>query len=308
MKERIGWYRLRRRVNVNDKILLKHILKYPSFLFNVYNESEIINFLRVRLSTEKYDPQEELKIMKAIFNTQKRQREIYKICRNRQLKSYSKILQQLSIERVKLKQCWGGAEYLCLPLFKEIARRNFIALSDIFSAYDTPDIINLLKNQKIIPGAEKNKRKVCYCLCFIGKQGSYQRWWGQAARNKTAALLGSAQIANVSMINGQTANPGLAHGKVHKVLVSGLKELAADISAFKAGEILVTTMTTPAMVPICKKARAIITDEGGICSHAAVVSREFGIPCIVGTHHATSILKDGDMVEVDAEKGIVRKI
>ena len=52
----------------------------------------------------------------------------------------------------------------------------------------------------------------------------------------------------------------------------------------------------------------IITDEGGITSHAAVVSREFGIPCIIGTKNATRMLKTGDMVEIDTEKGVVRKI
>ena len=58
----------------------------------------------------------------------------------------------------------------------------------------------------------------------------------------------------------------------------------------------------------CRKAAAIVTDEGGITSHAAIVSRELGIPCIVGTQYATKILKDGDLVEVDANKGTVKKI
>ena len=57
-----------------------------------------------------------------------------------------------------------------------------------------------------------------------------------------------------------------------------------------------------------KKAATIVTDEGGICSHAALVSRELGIPCIVGTKDATRIFKDGDIVEVDADTGVVRRI
>ena len=57
-----------------------------------------------------------------------------------------------------------------------------------------------------------------------------------------------------------------------------------------------------------RKAAAIITDEGGITSHAAIVSREYGIPCIVGTENATKVLKDGDRVEVDAIKGLVKII
>jgi pyruvate,water dikinase len=65
-------------------------------------------------------------------------------------------------------------------------------------------------------------------------------------------------------------------------------------------------MTRPEFVPLMKKAIAIVTDEGGITCHAAIVSRELKKPCIIGTKVATQVLKDGDMVEVDANSGIVR--
>jgi pyruvate,water dikinase len=65
-------------------------------------------------------------------------------------------------------------------------------------------------------------------------------------------------------------------------------------------------MTTPEYVPIMKMASAIVTDEGGISCHAAIVSRELKIPCVIGTKNATKVLKTGDEIEVDAEKGIVK--
>ena len=74
------------------------------------------------------------------------------------------------------------------------------------------------------------------------------------------------------------------------------------------GEIIVSSMTRPEMVVAMKKAAAIITDEGGITSHAAIVSRELGIPCILGTKIATKVFKNGDIAEVDANNGIVRKL
>ena len=77
---------------------------------------------------------------------------------------------------------------------------------------------------------------------------------------------------------------------------------------FHQGEILVTTMTRPEFVPLMKKAAGIITDEGGITSHAAVVSRELNVPCIVGLKDATTRLKTGDFIELDAFHGLVRKI
>lgn len=95
---------------------------------------------------------------------------------------------------------------------------------------------------------------------------------------------------------------GAVWGKVRIVL-----DPHGDV-VFTPGDILVTTMTTPEFIFVMKKAAAIVTDTGGLTSHAAIVSRELGVPCIVGTKIATQVLKDGDLVEVDAEKGVVRII
>jgi phosphohistidine swiveling domain-containing protein len=96
-----------------------------------------------------------------------------------------------------------------------------------------------------------------------------------------------------------------------KGVVRGKARIVLDphaVADFEEGCILVTTMTTPDFVFLMKKASAIVTDTGGLTSHAAIVSRELAVPCIVGTKVATQVFKDGDMVEVDAEKGVVRKI
>lgn len=79
-----------------------------------------------------------------------------------------------------------------------------------------------------------------------------------------------------------------------------------EVAPFPAGAILVTPMTQPEYVPAMKKAKAIVTDEGGLTCHAAIVSREMGIPCIIGTKIATRLIKDGDTIEVDAQQGVVR--
>ena len=76
----------------------------------------------------------------------------------------------------------------------------------------------------------------------------------------------------------------------------------------KQGDIVITEMTRPNIIAACEKAGAIVTDEGGILSHAAIVSRELMVPCVIGVRIATSVLKDGDYLEVDAQNGIVRKI
>jgi len=105
------------------------------------------------------------------------------------------------------------------------------------------------------------------------------------------------------LVQGLPASPGLAIGKVHII------PTVDRINEFQKGEILVTEMTAPDWVPAMRKAAAIITNSGGMTCHAAIVSRELGIPCIVGTasrgKSATEVVPDGIMVTVDAKLGVV---
>ena len=103
------------------------------------------------------------------------------------------------------------------------------------------------------------------------------------------------------VLKGLPASPGYASGTV-KVIRD-----ISELSKVQKGDVLVTTMTTPDMVPAMERAAAIVTDEGGMTCHAAIVSRELGIPAVVGTEKATEVLKDGDVVTVDAYKGLVYK-
>ncbi len=107
------------------------------------------------------------------------------------------------------------------------------------------------------------------------------------------------EITGNILLKGLGASPGISFGKVK--IVKDLKEL----SKVENGDVLVTEMTNPDMVVSMQKAAAIVTDEGGITSHASIVSREMGIPAVVGTGNATSLLKDGQIVTVDGFSGNV---
>lgn len=101
-------------------------------------------------------------------------------------------------------------------------------------------------------------------------------------------------------ITGFVASQGYAKGIARIVLDQ------KDFGKLKEGEILITGMTRPEFVPVMKKAGAIVTNEGGITCHAAIVSRELGKPCIIGTQNATKLIHDGDLIEVRANHGTVR--
>ncbi|MBI2136110.1 hypothetical protein HYU06_03495, partial [Candidatus Woesearchaeota archaeon] len=108
------------------------------------------------------------------------------------------------------------------------------------------------------------------------------------------------ELGDLKELHGNCASPGKVTATV-KVCRG-----ANEIAKVQKGDILVACMTQPEFVPAMKKAAAIVTDEGGLTCHAAIVSRELGIPCIIGTRKATKVLKDGMKVEVDADKGIVK--
>ncbi|HMK15582.1 MAG TPA: putative PEP-binding protein, partial [Methanomicrobiales archaeon] len=101
------------------------------------------------------------------------------------------------------------------------------------------------------------------------------------------------------LVEGQGASPGIGSGKV--AIVRDIK----DVGRVKEGDILVAKMTNPDMVPAMRRVAAIVTDEGGMTCHAAIVSRELGTPAVVGTKKATTVLREGQLVTVDGEKGLV---
>ena len=127
---------------------------------------------------------------------------------------------------------------------------------------------------------------------------------GQEAKEyaKKHLVLKEEKIKAVSEIEGKVAFPGKVVGRVR--IINGVNE----IGKIKKGEIMVSIQTMPELLPAMNKAVAFVTDIGGITSHAAIVAREMKKPCVIGTRIGTKILKDGDRVEVDATKGVVRKL
>jgi phosphohistidine swiveling domain-containing protein len=141
-------------------------------------------------------------------------------------------------------------------------------------------------------------------LLYVDPEGNTQYLYGKDAQDTWDGLDAASEGEHPQEVRGMTASRGKARGRVRIVphITNG------NAALMEQGDILVTSMTRPEFVPLMKIAGAIVTNEGGITSHAAIVSRELGIPCVIGTKIATKALREGDMVEVDADAGIVRKI
>ncbi|MFH0922921.1 MAG: phosphoenolpyruvate synthase, partial [Candidatus Micrarchaeota archaeon] len=121
----------------------------------------------------------------------------------------------------------------------------------------------------------------------------------ESVAHETQAQASAPSGSGKVILKGAGASPGVGIGPVRLVLEK------SEFYKVQEGDVLVTRMTTPDAVPAMKKAVAIVTDEGGSTCHAAIVSRELGIPCIVGTMHATQVLKEGQVITVDAKRGLV---
>ena len=123
----------------------------------------------------------------------------------------------------------------------------------------------------------------------------------QEAKTNGGGGAAAAEATQEALIKGLGASPGIASGPAR--IVAGLDQL----DKVGQGDIIVTEMTTPDMVPAMKRAAGIVTDEGGMTSHASIVSRELGVPAVVGAGNATSTLSDGQEITIDGDKGTIRE-
>lgn len=188
-----------------------------------------------------------------------------------------------------------------LGFMQLVAKRIGVKFEDTKYLLSSEIITALEEQKKILPKMMNERRKGFAMMVLNGKQymatgikGHQISQWVDEALN--------AVDASVREFKGQTACKGFSRAKVRIALQP------SEAHTLKEGEILVCPMTNPDYVPAMKRASAIVTDEGGLLSHAAIMSRELGRPCVIGTKIATKVLKNGDMVEVDATNGIVRKV
>lgn len=187
--------------------------------------------------------------------------------------------------------------YISEEIFKVISGRMKIA-PGVFRYALRGEILDILQGksvQKYI--LDRQKR-----LLYVTEKG--KTWFVRQSKIKSYlnTILVSEENITGDSVSGNVAFKGKVKGKVR--IIYGPK----DNKKVKRGDIIVTQVTTPDLLPAMIRAGAFVTDTGGITSHASIVARELKKPCVIGTQIATKIFKDGDMVEVDAEKGIVKKI
>ncbi|MFH1770856.1 MAG: PEP-utilizing enzyme [archaeon] len=179
-------------------------------------------------------------------------------------------------------------------ILTEIGKRTGFSLHEL--KYMIPEEVSEIFKKSITKKEAKERMKSCALLWVPGK---FQVITGKDVEKLRYTILGDQKKSDIKEFTGLCASVGKVTGRV-KICKS-----ATEVGKVKKGDILVAIMTRPDYVIGMKKAAAIVTNEGGVTSHAAIVARELGIPCIIGTKIATQVLKDNDLIEVDADKGKV---
>jgi phosphohistidine swiveling domain-containing protein len=197
-------------------------------------------------------------------------------------------------QRDLLNRTWDYKKGILADFLNQITKRLKLTYSP--EQYHYKELIDLLLGKKIVIPDRS--------VWIRGKFSSWKDIVGEEAKSLINAL--SHFDKNVQTISGVTSNRGQYAGRVRKIEFNIKTNYEKEIAKMKKGEILVSGSTGPEMILACKKAGAIVAEEGGVISHAAIISRELGIPCITGTHIACKVLSNGDLVEVDADNGVVR--
>lgn len=288
-----------RRNKIPQKLIAGYIKKYFYFRTDFYEAKEITpEYLMEKAKEENGDILKEIRV--ADNNFKKIREEKGKILKKFKLTKEDKkdiyFSQTISewFDRRKIGtmiQC-----YYLYSLLADIAKRYNVEYHDLaFSGHE--------ELKRFLEGGDLNKEE-------IEKRNKGVFYAFEKGKEASIFYEGASELIDLAIqpkekeLKGQVASTGRLReitGNVRVVNNPGQDE-------FNQGDILVTSMTRIEFVPLMRKAKAIITNEGGIACHAAIVSRELGIPCIIGTKTATKQLKTGDNIKMDLEKGIINKI
>jgi len=193
------------------------------------------------------------------------------------------------------KENFTHAHFHYHAILAEMARRRGLSMRQVrlLTPAETKDAL--------VDSDVPNLKARAHWTGYAHRDGQVQVLNEKEAKTVQNRLPKEAETADSEVLQGQCACPGKASGKA--VIVNTEKE----VSNIQEGDVLFSYATAPELMAAIRKASAIVTDRGGVTCHAAIVSRELNIPCVIGTRYGTGWVREGQMVEVDATQAIVRK-
>lgn len=286
----------------NDKNIQKSAKllydKYSHITLGYHNELQRdIEFYKEHIKTHKSDWQERLKAIEHKLESAIVEREKY----YNSLSSEQKIVANILSKIIEMKDSYKFNVNIIIKLldsnlFEMLSKKYSIKDIKEIKNYSFEEIINLISKNEKVKEEILQARKKRYVM--IGGLQKPLILYGKDADSYESQHL--KINTSISILKGRTACKGNAKGKA--IIVLGHKHF----NLINNGDIIVVRNTSPDYTPILKKVSAVIAEDGGLTAHVSVISRELNIPCIVGVQHATSIITNGDMLEVDADNGIIK--
>ncbi len=285
-----------------EKEFLAHLEKtisWGNFVVNNLSQSALQEFLQELSECFYYYSKTEFFYSDAVFEAAQKNKAFLGFCAS---------ISALKVKgREHLNTLFFGEKAILSKVLNRVSTEFAVPVKDL-QEYGISELVALFENKKVSPDVLV-QRGEAFLMQGDGEKITY--FAGVEAKKRISFFQKEGKdLSETKEVKGTIACSGKVQGKA-KIIVSGydnFDSLQSIIAGMNKGEILISETTSPELTLACKKAAAIVTNQGGLLSHAAVISRELNIPCIVGTEIATKIFKDGDLVEVDAEKGVVRKI
>lgn len=282
------------------EIKLRSLHKQYCWLdYNNFGPAATLDQFRKELAGARRDPVA-IKLPQQLLILRKSQKKlIQKLKVNSRGKFLIRLAQHIIWQKGYRKDIQYHGFYCYEALWRELARRKGVTDWKLMAFLFPWEVEKFITSTKPSVTELKKRREFS---CFIVTHNRNIIKLGTTAREYVKALDLNKNLSKVMTAKGQCAYAGVVKGIVKIV------QIPADMKKMKKGDILVSQATSPDLLPAMKIAGAFVTNTGGLICHAAITSRELKIPCIVGTANATLIFKDGDMVEVDATNGVVKKI
>ncbi|MFC1648810.1 PEP-utilizing enzyme [Nanoarchaeota archaeon] len=283
-----------------QETMQKHTAKYchiPMFDFD-HEPYTIEHFAKELKAIDR--PEKELEcIEKAFSERRKEYKEIISKLHDKTLLNLIEMLKQAVFLRDHRDMIRQKLNLSLKGFYEAIASRLGLNVGEV-ALLINQEIIENLSDSSHFSKKDVEKRKEAFLLIQLGNK--IEIYSGKNATKKSDELQIHKMNKQVSEIRGRAASPGKVKG-IAKIVNTNL-----DFGKVNDGDILIVAMTRQDFVPVIRRASAIVTNEGGVTCHAAIIAREIGLPCVVGTEIATEALKDNDLIEVDGDKGIIRKV
>lgn len=296
--EQSDWRELVSRGPLGREAALEHARRHPFIALGQLSEDAVVEMLQARSTST---PRCVSASLGGQTRAALRRRQAQLLDAHPSLRETVELIHRMSISRMRIKRGWAGLSFFLLPMFAELARRTGERAEDLQSLYRVDELHALIRGGPALDADTKARRRVA-CLWSVTDR-ALKHQDGPDALAASRARVGRPPT---NTLFGDIASPGEARGVARVVHCNDPLSMASARARFETGDILVTEMVQPSMIDLVARAAGVITNEGGMLSHAAIVARELGVPCVVATRVATKLISDGERIVITARGSIER--